>query len=282
MIDIFTYLDYRAYLRDLYAEKKSKSKAFTYRYLAKETGLKSTGFFTWILQGKRNLSPHMVLKFSEVFKLTKKESAYFELLVRYNQAKSHEAKKQCFDKIASLKRGTAKLVNPEQYEFYEKWYYSAIRELLGIRPFQEDYNQLAKALIPHITPAEAKKAIDLLDKLGFIIRDDQNSWVRKDATLSTGDSWKSLSIAHYQMQAMELGKQAMDRFSKSDRDISTMTLSCSETTYGLIKEKLKEIRQELAELVKADQNPEGVFQCNFQLFPLTGTKNIAKPRAVRK
>lgn len=268
MVDIFTYLDYRKFLHDLYAEKKAKSKYFSYRYLAQKTGLKSVGFFTWILQGKRNLSPRLVLKFAEAFKLNKQETAYFELLVSYNQARSHEEKKHYFDRIASLKRPTAKVVDTDQYEFYEKWYYSAVREIIGIQPFQDDYAKLAKSLTPAISATEARKAVELLEKLGMIVKDEGGRYVRKESTITTGESWKSLAIAHFQLQTLDLAKQSMDRFPKGERDVSTLTLSCSLETFAAIREKLRGLRQELAEMVKNDSRPECVYQCNFQVFPL--------------
>lgn len=268
MVDIFTYLDYRRFLHDVYAERKAKSKYFSYRYLAQKTGLKSVGFFTWILQGKRNLSPRLVLKFAEAFKLNKQETAYFELLVSYNQAKSHEEKKHYFDRIAAHKRPSAKIVDSNQYEFYEKWYYSAIREIIAIQPVKDDFAKLGKSLTPSISGTEARKAVELLEKLGLVAKNEAGFFVRNDSTISTGESWKSLAIAHFQLQTLDLAKQAMDRFPKSERDVSTLTLSCSLETFAAIRERLKGLRQELAEMVKNDPNPECVYQCNLQVFPL--------------
>lgn len=269
MPDIFSYLDYRRFLHDLYAERKAKAKYFSYRYLAQKTGLKSVGFFTWVLQGKRNLSPRLVLKFAEAFKLNRQETGYFELLVSYNQAKSHEEKKHYFDKIASLKRASAKVVDPASYEFYEKWYYSAIREVAGVQPFKDDFAKLGKSLAPPISAAEARRAVELLEKLGFIARDAEGRYQRKESTLTTGEGWKSVAIAHFQLQALDLARQALDRFPKTERDISTLTFSCSAETFAAIREKMKGWRQELAELVKNDPRPDGVFQLNFQAFPLS-------------
>lgn len=269
MTDIYSYLDYRKFLQDLYAERKAKARYFSYRYLAQKTGLKSVGFFTWVLQGKRNLSSRLVLKFAEAFKLNKQETGYFELLVSYNQAKSHEEKKHYFDRIASQKRTSAKVVDADQYEFYEKWYYSAIREVLGVQPFKDDFARLGKSLVPPISASEAKRSVELLEKLGFVERDGEGRYARKDSTITTGETWKSVAIAHFQIQALDLARQAMDRFAKSERDISTLTLSCSAETFAVIREKMKGWRQEMAELVKNDPRPDGVFQINFQAFPIS-------------
>ncbi|HKP95230.1 MAG TPA: TIGR02147 family protein [Fibrobacteria bacterium] len=269
LTDIYAYLDYRKFLQDLYAEKKAKGKFFSYRYLAQKTGLKSAGFFTWVLQGKRNLSPHLVLKFAQAFKLNRQETGYFELLVSYNQARSHEERKHFFDRLICLKRTSAKLVDSDQYEFYEKWYYSAVRELIGIQPFKDDFAKLARTVVPAITVSEAKKAVELLDRLSLIVRDEDGYYQRKDSTISTGQSWKSLAIANFQIQSFDLGRQALDRFGKAERDMSTMTLSCSQATFDAIRERLKALRLEFAEMAKNDSGADRVLQCNFQVFPLS-------------
>jgi uncharacterized protein (TIGR02147 family) len=269
MIDIYAYLDYRKFLAELYAEKKAKGKFFSYRYLAQKTGLKSVGFFTWVLQGKRNLSPRLALKFAEAFKLNKQETEYFQMLVSFNQARSTEEAKHWFDRIACLKRSSATVVDADQYEFYEKWYYSAIREVIGIQPFKDDYIRLARSVLPAISAAEARKAVELLERLGLIARGADGTFERRDASISTGQAWKSLAIAHFQIQAFDLGKQAMDRFPKAERDMSTLTLSCSAATFEALKERMRCLRQEFAEMAKNDAKADRVVQCNFQIFPLS-------------
>ena len=267
MIDIFEYLDYRQFLRELYAEKKKLNRHFSYRYLAQKTGLKSPGFFTWVLQGKRNLSPHLVLKFALAFKLTRPQTAYLELLVSYNQAKSHEEKKHHFDKMLRHRHTKSIVVRPDQYAFYEQWYHTVIRELLAIHPFRGDYSALAKSIIPAISPLEAKKSIDLLEKLNLIQKDEDSAFRPTENTLTTGDKWRAFAVRQFQHQTMDLAKRALDQIPKERRDVSTITVSCSLNTYAAIREKVQIMRQEIASIVANDENPEGVFQFNFQIFP---------------
>lgn len=276
---IYNYLDYRKFLADIFLEKKSREKTFTYRYLAEKVGLKSVGFITWILQGKRNLSERLVLRFSEALALNKQETTFFEILVRFNQARTNLEKKRYFDKLVSLNRPSAIITDAEQYEFYDKWYYSAIRELIGVIDFKGDFRLLANQLIPSITPTEARKAVELLLELGFIHKNSDGLYTRKDQTISTGQSWKSLAITNYQIQAFELGKKAVDAFNKSERELSTMTLSCSLTTFKSMQEKLKNLRFEFAEMAQADESADRVLQCNLQLFPLSKSMETTDPRA---
>ena len=267
MIDIFEYLDFRQFLRELYAEKKKRNRHFSYRYLTRKTGLKSPGFFTWVLQGKRNLSPHLVLKFASVFKLTRPQTAFLELLVSYNQAKSHEEKKHHFDKIIRQRRTVSTLVRSDQYDFYEQWYHSVIRELVSIHPFSGDYVALAKSINPSLSPSEAKKSIELLERLNLIEKGEDETYRPTKTSLTTGDHWRTFAVHQFQHQTMDLAKRALDQIPKEKRDISTMTVSCSLLTFADIREKIQRLRQEIANIVANDSSPEGVFQFNFQIFP---------------
>jgi len=56
------------------------------------------------------------------------------------------------------------------------------------------------------------------------------------------------------------------------RDISTLTLSVSETTFREIKAEVQLFRKHLSAIACADQFADRVYQVNIQLFPLTRTK----------
>lgn len=274
MVDIFEHLDYRKFLKDLYAERKAESKNFSYRTVAAECGLKSIGFFTWVLQGKRNLSPRLIVKFAQVFRLKKKETQYFEILVNYNQAKTHDVKKYYFDQLAAMTRSMAKVIDPNQHEFYEKWYYSAIREAIELKPINENYTDLASLLVPQISSNDARKAVELLEKLKLVKRNPDGVLIKTSPSITTGEEWQSLAVHNYQLSSIDLAKNALDSFPKTERDISTLTLSCSKQTYQEILNKVKEFRQSLIRIVEKDEHVEGVYQCNFQVFPLTKQESI--------
>ncbi|MDD5676257.1 MAG: TIGR02147 family protein, partial [Chitinivibrionales bacterium] len=166
MPDIYEYINYRKLMADLYTDKKAQFAHFSYRYIAQKVGFTSAGFFTNILQGKRNISSENIFKFAQLFKLKRSETEYFELLVLFDQAKNHEQKKYYFEKILASKKSKIKITDRQHYEFYSKWYYTAVREVLDVYRFTGDYAELAKKISPSITPAEAKKAVGLLHAMG--------------------------------------------------------------------------------------------------------------------
>jgi uncharacterized protein (TIGR02147 family) len=269
MIDIFEYLDYRKLLKDLYEERKKKQPFFSYRYIGQRVGFKSAGFFSNIIQGKRNISDRTIFKFAELFKFNKRQTEFFELLVKFDQATQHERKKFYFERLLSFKHSKFYQLAVEQHEYFEKWYYVAIRELLNYFPFTGDYRQLARKLRPPISPAEAKHAIDVLLKLELIRMDDEGRFVVTNKVITTGPELRSVSVHSFQRSTMDLAKEAIDRFARDQRSISTITLSVSAETYRAIDEKLAGFRKEVMEMVRNDPHRiNRIYQFNFQVFPL--------------
>jgi len=270
MIDIFQYTDYRKFLSDFYEAEKKRNPHYSHRYIAQKVGFTSSGFFSKILQEKTNISNDLSLRFAEFLKLKKNEAEYFGLLVFFNQAKSHADKKRWFEKIVAFSKSKVKIVQVSQYEFFQKWYYVAIRELLAFYKFNGDFQRLGKMIDPPISPAQAKKGILLLEKLGLIKKDENGFYKQTDTLIGAGYDVKSVAINNFQMATLDLAKESIDRFPKDERDVSTLTLSFSKELYNVIHEKLKGFRRDILELVKNDPNAvDRVYQVNFQIFPLS-------------
>jgi uncharacterized protein (TIGR02147 family) len=268
-MDIHEYSDYRALLRDLYLARKKKDPKFSYRFIAAKAGFRSAGFFPQILQGKTNVSIRTALSLAAVFKLKAYEVEYFENLVHFNQAKTQADKQHYFQKCIALKKAKLKTLDERQYEFFAKWYYAAVRELLGIIPFQDDYKELAAALVPPISVAEAKEAIRLLEGLNLIRRNPYGIFERLDANITTGDVWQGTAIIGFQLETLELARRSYDLTDKEHRAHSTLTLCISHGEFRWIKGELGAMRKRILEMAKNAPHPDRVYQLNINLFPLS-------------
>jgi uncharacterized protein (TIGR02147 family) len=160
-------------------------------------------------------------------------------------------------------------VDAEKYEYFSKWYYVAIRELLAYHRFEGDYKTLAEKLNPPISEAKAIKAVDLLLRLGLIRKNNDGSHEQTDQFITTGESWNSIAIENFQKEMLRLAEESITKIPKKDRETSTITVSVSRKCFEAMKDRLREIRKELLEMARIERNPEGVFQVNFQIFPLT-------------
>lgn len=273
---LYNYLDYRIFLKDFYEENKKRSTFFSYRYIGTKVGV-DAGNIVKILQGKRHLSKKLVEKFVRFCKFNSNEAEYFKTLVDFNRAKTEKDNKQLFEKLLALKDIKPINLRADQYEFYQKWYYTAIAAVLYYYDFRGDYKSLAEQLTPTISVKQAKESIKLLERLQFIVKNETGRYVLNKNFVSTGDEWHSLAIHSYQEETIKLALNSMENESKNKRDISTVTITVADKDLQNIRELTKEYRKAVLKIVDDSELPkDSVYQLNVQLFPLTkdeGLKN---------
>lgn len=269
MIDVYEYLDYRKLLKDLYLERKEKNAKFSYRYISLKTGIRSSGYFANILSGKSNVALDLVLKLCQLFALKGPEAEYFELLVLFNQAKTHDEKNHLFDRILKVRKSKVRTLLPEYYEYFSNWYYVVIREMLDFYRFRGDYEALAKMVSPPVAAKDAQRAIAVLETLGLIRKNAKGLYEKVDALVTTGDEVKSTAVVNFQKATLDLAKRSFDAFSMDDRDVSTLTITISQRNFRRIKDRIRNVRREILELAKADVLTDTVYQLEFIAFPVS-------------
>lgn len=271
MINVFEYTDFRKFLSDFYLQKKSRQPTFSYRIIANKVGFKSTGHFTKIIQGKANISLALGLKFADFLSLTKRQAEYFQLLVLYNQAKSHEEKKKYFEKMMMFKESKVRTVDSDHYQFYDKWYYTVIREIIGIYPFRGNYKKLGALVEPSISADEAKRAIELLERLNLIRRIENGDYVQTEPLLKNDHTAPSVAVNNFILSMLDKAREALDRYARDERMLSSTTITISEHTYRKIREEVREFRTRIMTLAAQDSKSCRSYNFNFQVFPVTKT-----------
>lgn len=277
-IRIFDYLDYRKFLADFFQHKKSVNKHFSHRLFARKADIKSCGYFSEVVSGTRNLSRNKIAKFALGLELDDREKVYFERLVAFNHAKTHQARQTLYEnmvkalplKIQHLKQG--------QMEYFSNWYYVAVRETLSICKVKDDYEALASRLQPRITATQAKSAVRLLEGLGLVERDAEGHWrARHVSLLSRRDESSPLHVRAFQSEMIAKAREALETVPQQHRDISTVTMSISAGGMERLKGAVDEFRKRVREIVQSDQGEDRVAQLNIQVFPLTRIEDQHAP-----
>ncbi len=266
MPNVLDYTDYRKFLADFLQEAKLTRPGLSHRSIQRQMGVSSSGFISNVLRGKKNLTPAMATKLMRVLKLPKEDSRYFECLVLFNQAKSHDERHEY---LRRLRRSMPRALSPRQMTLFSQWYYVVIREMLSYVAFRDDYQGLAAEIAPPITAQQAKEAIRVLTEIGLIRRNPGGWYTQADNAIATDDEVRSADLAGFQLHTMEMAKTALRKTPSDRRDISTLTVSMSEKGFERFKGEVQRFRKHLASLACADQSPNGVYQINIQLFPLT-------------
>lgn len=265
------YTSYRVYIRDYYAERKERS-GFTWRDFAKAAGYSSPVFLKLVCDSKANLSEAGIERVASAMGLVGVELQYFRHLVALNQEKTSAAKKKIFSEMRAIaNENSFVLVGEEQYDYYGSWLNPVLREMAprldGATPAQ-----MAGELVFERDAAHVKSSLKLLEKNGFLNKDEQGHYSQTNRSITTGNlDVASLAIREMHRQMGELGVQSLDQVPVKERDISGLTIGISETAYEKITKEIAEFRRRISSIVMEDSGEERVYRLNVQLFPLTKT-----------
>jgi uncharacterized protein (TIGR02147 family) len=270
---IFEYTDYREWLRDAFDDFKKRKSVISWRYMAMKLGA-DPGNLLRVSQGKIHLTLSLVEPMAEFFELNEKESAYWTELVYFGRAKTDAEALNHYEKMQMLKGIPLKRLAKKELEFYRHWYCNAIRSIIGICKFKDDYEGLAESCTPAITVDEAKNAVKLLYDLNMISKDRDGFWKVNDTFVSTGGNWRSEAVRAFQKETIRLAGESLERHAPPLRDISTVTMTFNMNDIALIREKIKEFRSELLRMSQEGSGDDTVFQLNVQLFPIGFAKKL--------
>jgi uncharacterized protein (TIGR02147 family) len=269
MPDIFAYTDYRKFIKAWYAGQKHRRPKVTLRSIAAATGFNSPAHLVMILKSKARLSEERALRLAGAMGLNKKESRYFLLIVNYNQARSLQDKNCILRKMVRFNRTGTMLLNPDQYEYYQKWYYAVVHDILSFYPFNGDFRRLAKMVDPSISPREAAKAVALLESLRFIIKKEDGTYTCAYPGISAYAEGHSLVLGAYAEAMMDIARHALRRLPGEERAVSWAGFSMSRQTFEKVKEMARDFRKQIIAIAQADQSPDRAYQINMQIFPVS-------------
>jgi uncharacterized protein (TIGR02147 family) len=107
----------------------------------------------------------------------------------HTQAKNEEERSYFLEavlKVRTLKKSKVQTTTQDQYEFYSKWYHNAIRSAIGMFPFKDDFQQLGNKLTPPIPAEQVKNSVHLLERLGMIVKGDDEIYRLSDKSVRIG------------------------------------------------------------------------------------------------
>jgi uncharacterized protein (TIGR02147 family) len=268
--EVFEYLDYRKFLRDFYKSRKRNGRGFSYRAFSRRAQLQSPNYLKLVIEGQRNLTGSMANRFANACGLDGDDAAYFENLVQFNQAKTSSERASFYDRLRSFRRyRRVQKLEVDQADYHSTWYLPAIRELAARSDFRDDPEWIAKKVLPPISVSEAKRALDILFRLGLVARGEDGRVRQTDVHVSTGPETLGVHIATYHRTMMERASEAIDLVKATQRDISSLTLCLGPDGLAELKLRIQAFRRELLKLSEDDPSPRQVVQLNMQLFPLS-------------
>jgi uncharacterized protein (TIGR02147 family) len=272
--DIFNYSDYRAFLKDYFAFKKAESRRFTFSLFAAMTGFASPSFLKLVMENKKNLTKPSVLKIARGLRLRKNPAQYFEDLVFFNQAATLEDKSYFLERINEYRRkNRPEKLLPGEYDYLGKWYHCVIREMVDLAGFTEDPRWIAEKLVHTVKTEDITGSLKFLEEKGFLGRDESGRLVKKDKTIATGDIGQqemlNTIVRAFHLTMVRFAEESIQNQPKAVRNTSNTTISLSAAGYEIATKRIEQLRMELLEIAKFDDNADRIYQLNINLFPFT-------------
>lgn len=267
--DLYTFLDYRAFLRAWFEARKAANPRYSHRLFARRAGQKSPSMLLLVMDGKRNLAPRTVAAFSDAMGLDDDERAFFTELVRLDQADTPGARANALSEILKTTRfREARRLDSDALAFFTHWYFPAIAELAHRPDFVGDAAWIARTLCPAITEDQAAEALQALLDLGLLAPDAHGVPRPTDAQVVTPHEVLDDAVNHYHAGMLARARDAIGTFRSEERHILGITTAIPERLVPELKARLNDVQKEL--LSACEQEPkERVYQVSIALFPLS-------------
>lgn len=270
MQPVFEFIDYRKYLAAYYEGKKLTFPHFSYRYFSQKLGINSPSFLKHVIDGRRNLTPRMVERFSKALDHTVRESRYFRNLVLFNQAKTSGEKQEHYNVLRTM-TGFVKeeVLGTDQFDYFSEWYTPVIRELVCMHDFKNDYAKIASFVNPPVKTADVRNSIALLLRLKLIELNSDGTYRQCSTALVADGTVTSLAVRSFTRSMLQLSISALEQFDKPERHVSGLTMGISEEAYKLLVDEIEAFKDRVKIIVNHDNGGTRVYQMNIGMFPVS-------------
>ena len=269
MKDVLTYTSYRQYIADYYADKKAKS-AFTWQEFAQAAGFSSPVYLKYVSEGRFNLSEAAVERVAAAMHLSGGDLDFFREMVRFDHAKTDDAKKESFQKLVAMAESRkVKVIEADAYRYFDSWKNPLLRELAPSMPGAKPL-ALAKACRPKVSAAEVSESLNFLVKANLLSKDGEGNYKQTDKVVTTGPMEVTPAVVrglHRQMG--EIALEAIEGVPQDERHFSGVTLGITQNAYDEIVAEINAFRKKIIEIATRENETDEVYRLNIQFFPMT-------------
>lgn len=264
-IRIYDYDNYKKYVNDFISESPKRGRGI-YSKIATHLNI-NTVVVSQIFKGTRDLTAEQALSLSQFFEMNYLEKEYFLYLVQIERAGNYELKNYFREKLAAIKIEASRIKNivnnqelPEEakFQFYSKWYYSAIR-LSTLLPGCTNSQDIAKHL--RLPFAQTQEVVDFLLKYGLLKQEKNQLKIGPQRTHLSEDS---PYVSRHHLNWRLKGIENMEHLKHSEI-FYTSPMTISQETMETIKVMILKFISEMSTHVK-DAKDEKLVCLNIDFF----------------
>ena len=274
MIKSYHYTQFKDFfehqLRENTYDKKGK-KITTLHSLALKMGYKSPSLLSMFAKGRRLPSKSLMEALFNEWKIEKRQRELVSLRVeiekKLSKGKSTSPLLSKLTKLAPEEH--YHLIDIDQFNSIRDWYILVLRVLVDTPDFNEDPAWISQRLRKKITPSQAQKGLELLQKINLIERNPKSGKLQT-TTGSTESSHDipSEAIREHHKGMLQKAIESVDEQSVEQRHLNSLT-------FKFDTERMLEAKEQIMNFVKQfnenfdSGSSNSVYQLNIQLFEHT-------------
>jgi len=273
-----TYTDFRQYLKDVYQHRRKTEstgmRQYSYSAFSAAADIKSPNYLKLIIEGRRNLSDDMIVRFAKALRLHKSEAEEFRALVHYGQETEPIQRNQYLKELADLRARRAFASGEINQAAWDKvpgwmgWVLYAMSEQHGVSFDPDELYRLVRAKTsPEDIRGELKRLMDNGD-----LKTENGQVVKGRDLIESPQELPVEMIRKLQAELIYLGIESLFKDSPKDREFGALTMAMTQAEFEQVRFELRQLRKRIQkDLMVKRQSSKGerVYQINIQLFPVT-------------
>jgi uncharacterized protein (TIGR02147 family) len=276
-MSIYDYHDYRQFLKGRIENLQSENESLSIREILRRVKCSSPSYYKEVIvDAKKNMSAATARRFAAFLQLSGDETEYFILLMNYNQSKTELEKLHFYEQLLHFKKKPVSddhILKLSEYGYMAEWENTVVRELLPLvstfgNRNGEERNVLAQLLRMKISDRQIDEAIQLLDRLKFIKKNNRGNYQKTNTAIK---AQKKTPAAYRALcQFMDLGKSIINKTDSRYRLFKVAVLSMNKENCAVIEKKINEACQEIVAIAgSSTAEVDRLYAMNIQFFPLT-------------
>ncbi len=278
------YTDYRLFLKDFYEHKRALTRSdlrpYSYATFAAAADIRSPNYLKLIIDGQRNLSREMAVKFARALSLDKEETEEFIALVEFTQATEPLERNRHLKVLADLRvRQQLKSgeINAETWEKVPSWVTWVLYALADQKGVSFLPSELFEIMRGKARPEDIRRCLERLIASGELVRTEDGGVAKGRELMSGSENVPVALVRKLQAELIYLGLESLFQDQPQDREFGAQTLALTEAEFEQLKFELRQLRKRWAKDVSVARATSGkgdrVFQLNIQLFPVSISKS---------
>lgn len=266
---IYEHTSYRAYLKDLLAQKTAHNPRYSLRAMAKQLGIAPSSL-SEVLGARCGISLTSARKIALRLGLSPEETEYFCLLVQLEASEDPLVRESISLRMRSInpKAGHSHDLSVDQFRQIADWHHSAILELVSLEGDRFNATLAAKRL--GISKIDAEVAVDRLVRLELLEADDRGKLNRvHNRLVARSNAMQDQAIRKFFDQTLQKAAAALGNQSPQERVSGYETLPLAAEAIPEAREIVERFFSEMIDLSRRTPRRRDVYHLTLHLFNLT-------------